>query len=220
METPSQPAGPAGSRTVVIADDHVLIRNALCEVFNGIDGAEVTGQAEDGLAALTLCKTLKPALLTLDSAMPLARGMEVFGEVRRWAPDTRICLITGFTAQGHLADWIAAGVDGATFKSCPTDEMRAGFELIFEGGSFFSKAVMAALDGENQRPTLTLRERQILHLIAEGCGNAEIAERLTISPKTVDNHRTRLMSKLGVHSVAQLLAYALREGLLDQNAQL
>ena len=165
-------------------------------------------------------KTQKPTLLTLDSGMPLASGMEVYGEVRRWSPDSRIAVVTGFTAVGQLADWVAAGVDGLFLKTCPPEEIRDGFALLLNGGTYYSKAVMATLEGAPDRPKLSVRERQVLHMIAEGRTNAEIAEQLSISPKTVDNHRTRLMAKLDVHSVAQLLAYALKEGLLDQNAQL
>lgn len=195
----------------------MLVRNALRQVFDGISAAKIVGEAADGLEAITLCKTLQPGLLTLDSAMPLARGMEVYGEVRRWSPETRICLVTGITARGHLAEWIAAKVDGVVFKSCSIKDMHECFSLILAGGSHFSPAVLRAMEGTEPPAELTQRERQILHLLADGAINAEIAERLSISPKTVDNHRTKLMAKLKVHSMAQLLAYALREGLLDQS---
>lgn len=198
----------------MIADDHMIVRNALRDILAKIPNTDVVAEAGDGLEAITLCKTHAPDLLTLDSAMPMARGMEVYGEVRRWSPDTRICLVTGVTAHGHLAEWVAAGVDGIVFKSCPAQDMETCFELVLEGGGNFSPAVMRIIDGLDERPQITLRERQVLHLLAEGNSNAEIAERLAISPKTVDNHRTRLMAKLRVHSMAQLLAYALKEGLL------
>lgn len=207
-------------RTVVIADDHMIVRSALRQVLTGISGVEVVGEAENGVEAITLSKALQPRLLTLDSAMPMAKGMEVYGEVRRWAPDTRICLVTGITARGHLAEWVAAKVDGIVFKTCPMEEMHECFSLILEGGSHFSSAVLRSIEGLAPAAELTQRERQILHLLAEGSTNAEIAERLSISPKTVDNHRTKLMAKLEVHSMAQLLAFALKEGLLDQAAQL
>ena len=167
-----------------------------------------------------MTKELQPDMLTLDAGMPLARGMQVFGEVRRWCPDTRIAVITGFTSVGHLADWVAADVDGLFLKTCPPEEITRGLQIILEGGGYISKAILTILDDKSELEALTSRERQILHLIAEGCSNAEIAERLSISPKTVDNHRTRLMAKLNVHSVAQLLALALKEGLLDQSQQL
>jgi len=208
------------TRTAVIADDHGLVRNALRDVLNAIEHVSIVGEAKNGLEAITLAKTLSPSLMTLDSGMPLARGMEVYGETRRWSPDTKIAVVTGFTGVGQLADWVAAGVDGLFLKTCEPDEMRTGFSLLLEGGTYYSKAVMSKLQHGVERQPLTLRERQVLHLIAEGCANTEIAERLSISPKTVDNHRTRLMGKLNVHSVAQLLALALKEGLLDQSQQL
>jgi len=163
---------------------------------------------------------MRPNLLTLDAGMPLARGMQVYGEVRRWSPETRIAVVTGFTAAGHLSDWIAADVDGLFLKTCPPEEMAHGFSVVLNGGGYVSKATLSILEGADETENLTGRERQILHLIAEGLTNKEIGERLSVSSKTIDNHRTRLMAKLGVHSVAQLLAYALKEGLLDQSRQL
>lgn len=207
-------------KRVLIADDHELVRSGLRELFLGLSGIEIAGEAADGLEAMTLARTLKPDLMTLDSGMPLARGIEVYGEVRRWCPDTKIVVVTGFTAIGQLADWISAGVDGLFLKTCSPDEMRKGIELILQGGAFVSKAVIERLEAQERRPDLTARERQILHLIAEGFSNAEIGDRLSISAKTVDNHRTRMMAKLNVHSLAQLLALALKEGLLDSSTQL
>lgn len=192
----------------------MIVRQALRGILDTIPRTRILAEANDGLETITLCKTLTPSLLTLDSAMPMARGMEVYGEVRRWSPETRVCLVTGITALGHLAEWVAAGVDGIAFKSCPSDDIQTCFSLVLEGGSNFTPAVLRIIGDLEERPSITMRERQILHLLAEGNSNAEIAERLSISPKTVDNHRTRLMAKLGVHSMAQLLSYALREGLL------
>ena len=204
----------AEDKTVALADDHMIVRNALRSILAEIPHTNIVAEANDGLETITVCKALSPDFLTLDSDMPLARGMEVFVEVRRWSPETRICLVTGVTARGHLAEWIAAGVDGIAFKTCSTEDMRKCFSLILEGGRNFTPAVLRVMESLDARPEITLRERQILHLIAQGNTNAEIAERLSLSPKTVDNHRTRLMAKLGVHSMAQLLSYALREGLI------
>jgi len=213
-------AASRGARSVVIADDHALVRNALRAILESIEGVAIVGEAANGLEAIALAKTARPALLLLDMAMPLARGMEVFGEARRWSPDSRIAVVTGLTAVGLLADWVSAGVDGLFLKTCPPEEMRHGFGLLLSGGSYYSQAVLAALRNKPPTAELTQRERQVLHLIAEGCSNDNIASRLSISPKTVDNHRTHLMAKLNVHSVAQLLAFALKEGLLDQQGQL
>lgn len=206
--------------TVVIADDHALVRTGIKNVLAQVAQTQVVGEAENGLEAISLCKTLRPALLLLDAGMPLSRGVEVYGEVRRWSPATKVAVVTGFNAARTLADWVAAGVDGVFLKSCPPDEMARGFDLILRGETYYAQEVREILEGTSDVAGLSLREHQVLHLIAQGCSNAVMAERLSISPKTVDHHRTRLMAKLGVHSVAQLLAYALKEGLLDQNTQL
>ena len=209
------PVGAASEiRTVVLADDHMLVRQALHGILTHIPRTQIIGEANDGLEAIALCKERNPDFLILDSDMPLAKGMEVFVEARRWSPETRICLVTGVTARGHLAEWIAAGVDGIAFKSCPLEDIQTCFSLILEGGSNFTPAVLRIVNSLEERPNITLRERQVLHLLAQGNNNSEIAERLSISPKTVDRHRTSMMSKLGVHSLARLIAYALREGLL------
>lgn len=210
---------PSRAHTVVIADDHALVRDGMKGILRTIPNVEVVGEAENGFEAIALGKSLRPSLLLLDSAMPLSRGIEVFGEVRRWSPDTKVAVVTGFTAAQSLADWVASGVDGVFLKSCPPEEMVLGFDMILRGETYISKEVLKILEDSLDVPEISLRERQVLHLIAQGCANAAIAERLSISPKTVDNHRSRMMAKLGVHSTAQLLAYALKEGLLDQAAQ-
>ncbi len=212
-------ASASESFTVVIADDHALVRSGLKAVLAGLGDATVVGEAENGVEAIAISKRLRPDLLLLDAGMPLSRGMEVFGEVRRWSPGTRIAVVTGFTSVRGLADWVSAGADGIFLKTCPPEEMAEGFALVLRGEGYVAKEVLAILDGQDDTDALTLRERQVLHLIAQGCSNAAIAERLSISAKTVDNHRTRMMAKLRVHSVAQLLSYALKEGLLDSSSQ-
>ena len=207
-------------RSVVIADDHALVRRGLRDVVSKVKGLSVVAEAADGLEAIVLCKAERPFLLTLDSGMPLARGVEVYAEVRRWSPETRIIVVTGFTSAGHLQDWIDNGVDGLFLKSCDPDLLVGGVAQVVDGKQAISPAVTAIIGQASDRPALSGRERQILNLVADGHTNVVIGERLGISPKTVDNHRTRIMRKLDVHSIGQLIAYALREGLLDGNAQL
>lgn len=208
--------------TAVVADDHALVRAGLKEILAGLSefSVSVVGEAENGLEAISEAKSHRPDLLLLDAGMPLSRGVEVYGEVRRWSPETKVAVVTGFTAPQVLADWVTAGVDGLFLKSTPPDEMAKGFSLVLSGESYVARDVLKQLETAEGRADLSVRELQVLHLIAQGCSNAVIAERLSISPKTVDNHRSRMMAKLEVHSTAQLLALALKDGLLEQNLQL
>lgn len=205
--------------TAVIADDHALVRAGIKEILGATGRVEVVAQAENGFEAISMVRQHKPDLLTLDIAMPYAQGIEIFGEVRRWSPETRIIVFTGLTATGLLSELVAAGVDGLFMKRGDPAHLEDGIRLILRGAKVISPEVLELLEDKESNIELTDRERQILSLIATGCSNKEIAERLGVSLKTVDNHRTNLMRKLDVHSVAELLSYALREGLLDTAAQ-
>ncbi|WP_209349371.1 response regulator transcription factor [Pontixanthobacter sp. CEM42] len=204
----------------IIADDHAIVRRSLAEILGKIGGIEIVAEAANGIETIALVKQHSPDLLLLDAAMPLARGIQVYGEARRWSPDTRIIVVTGFTSTTMLADWMAAGVDGLFLKSAQPEEMELGFAQVLAGGKFVSQEVADKLANEPEREALTDREREVLALIAAGHQNAIIGEKLFISPKTVEKHRASLMAKLGVNSVSGLLTYALREGLLDEHQQL
>ncbi|MEM1050664.1 MAG: response regulator transcription factor [Pseudomonadota bacterium] len=207
-------------RRVVIADDHAIVRTSLVAILGEISNIEVVAEAANGLETIALVKQHKPDLLLLDAAMPLARGVQVYSEARRWSPETRIIVITGFTSTTLLADWLAAGVDGLFLKSAEPAEMREGFEVVLAGGRFVSQEVSNKLEQEPALPELTDREREVLSFIASGHQNVAIGEKLFISPKTVEKHRASLMAKLGVNSISALMTLALREGLLDEHRQL
>jgi len=200
---------------IVIADDHGIVRDATRPLLVSIPGVEIVGEADNGVAAIALVKRLQPDLLVLDIAMPHASGVVVLGEARRWSPLTRIAVLTGVTTSGVLGEVAASGVAGVMSKSSPAAELRAGFETIVAGGTYVCGEVAAILAATRGLRELTSRERQVLSLAVQGRSNAEIATLLNISPKTVDNHRTRLMRKVDVHSTAGLVAFALREGLID-----
>jgi DNA-binding NarL/FixJ family response regulator len=208
------------TRQAIIADDHAIVRMAMKDIISGIADLELVAEADNGVETIALVKLHRPDLLLLDAAMPLARGVEVFADAKRWSPETRVAVVTGFTSTGMLSDWLAAGVDGLFLKSCPPEEMKGGFETILAGGKYVSEAVEKKIAEAHAGPELTAREREVLALVASGEQNARIAERLCISPKTVEKHRASLMAKLGVNSVSALLVHALREGLLDEYRQL
>ncbi|MEL7110461.1 MAG: response regulator transcription factor [Pseudomonadota bacterium] len=207
-------------QSVVIADDHALVREAICGVVDRIPSAKIVSQASNGIEAIAAIRLHKPNLLILDAAMPLARGIEVFAETRRWSPDTRVVLVTGFTSTAILLDWIDAGVDGIVLKTCSTEVMKTAFETVLRGSNYIAEDISTLLENRPSRQSMTSREREVLSQLANGRTNSEIADQLAISVKTVEKHRASLMSKLGVHSIAELMVCALREGLLDEHKQL
>lgn len=216
----SDPDQTRKKRTVVIADDHTIVRQGTAQILSLIADVTIVAEADNGFAAISAVKKHKPRLLVLDAAMPMARGIEVYSEARRWSPDTSIMLLTGFTSLSLLSDWLDAGVDGILLKSCSSDEMRSGFISVLEGAGYVANTVREQLESAVSPTAMTAREREVLSLIATGHNNVAIAERLSISKKTVEKHRASLMRKTGVHTVAELMVYALREGLLDEHKQL
>lgn len=207
-------------RSVIIADDHEVVRNGMRFIVEALANTRIVAEAEDGLAAISVVKQHAPDLLVLDAAMPKARGIEVFADCRRWSPETKVALVTGFTSPSVLSDWLDAGVDGLALKTSQTSELSACFETLLAGGKYVASDVQELLEASVSQSSMTLREREVLTLIAAGLKNRQIAERLSISEKTAEKHRASLMGKLGVNSMAELIVAALRSGFLDEHKQL
>ncbi len=206
--------------TAIIADDHEIVRQGLRTAVEtpGIvekNGIKIVAETENGIDTIAEVKIHKPDLLLLDIAMPFADGSEVVPEIKRWSRDTRIVILTGNNNGGMVCNLIDNGVDGMFFKGASLDELYRQLPLILRGGRFIAEPFVKAMQQQSASQSLTPRERQILNMIVAGKTNKEIAEVLFISPKTVDKHRTSLMTKLNVHSLVELLAFSLREGLID-----
>lgn len=193
----------------------MLVRQSIKRILQGVEQFDVVGEAADGVSTVTLVKSLRPYLLILDIAMPQATGVEVVEEVRRWSPETKIAVVTGMNSRGMLQHVFESGVEGIFLKSGDTEGWVGDFLAICEGERKICDSVISLVDENTGKNTLTGRERQVLFGIARGETNTVIAERLGISANTVDKHRTKIMRKLGVHSAAELLARAFRDGLLD-----
>jgi len=209
----------------IIADDHAIVRAGLkaaleTEGLIDVRNIRVVAEAEDGVEAIAAVRQHRPDLLLLDVQMPHAGGSEVALEIRRWSPDTKIIVLTGISAIGKLSELIDLGVDGLFSKATSNDELYAAIPKILRGGRHISSHIVTQLENAPKITPLTERERQMLNQVAMGRSNKEIAETLGISVKTVDRHRTNMMQKLDVHSVAQLIAFALKEGLIDPSSEL
>jgi len=211
--------------SAVIADDHAIVRAGLKDALQtpGLiepDGIEVVAEAGDGLAAIAELRRHRPDLLLLDVSMPLAGGVEVLIETRTWSPDTKVVVLTGISAVGLIGDLIEAGVDGLFSKAASNEELYEKLPLILRGQRHIAAPFLKSLEDKPGPALLTGRERQTLNMIVSGRSNKEIAHGLGISIKTVDKHRTSLMKKLNVHSLPQLMALALREGMIDPAREL
>lgn len=202
--------------SVVIADDHAIVRQGVKSILGHFDDLVVVGEAENGVELVTLVKRHAPALIFADIAMPYAGGLEAVDEIRRWSPKSRLIILTGLTSRGLVAQANAAPVDGIFLKSDPPEELSRAIPKILSGERVYSKSIEKVLSETSPSDLLTARELQVLSGICRGETNAKIAGRLGVSANTVDKHRTNMMRKLKVHSAAELLALAVRDGLLDQ----
>ncbi|WP_298463918.1 response regulator transcription factor [uncultured Erythrobacter sp.] len=206
--------------TAVIADDHAIIRDALTASITDedrLDGhrIEIVDQIDNGIDAIVAIRKHRPDLLMLDVTMPHAGGTEVLLEARRWSPETKVIIFTGVEAVGKIAELVEVGADGVFCKADDIGEVTRAIPRILEGGRIVCSRFTRLLEDSAELEPLTDRERQVLNQVVAGRTNREIGEALGISIKTVDRHRTSVMGKTGSHSAAELIAYALREGLID-----
>lgn len=203
----------------VIADDHAIVRTALASALTDpltMQGCEIeiVEDVDNGIDAIAAIRKHRPDLVMLDVSMPHAGGTEVLLEARRWSVQSKIVVFTGIEASGKIAELVEAGADGVFCKADDLSEVVGAIPRILEGARIVCARFSALLEESIDLVPLTDRERQVLNLVVAGRTNKEIATTLGISSKTVDRHRTNVMGKTGSHSAAELIAYALREGLI------
>jgi DNA-binding NarL/FixJ family response regulator len=216
------PGGPA--IRVLLADDHTLLRQGLAGMLRADPGFEVVGEAADGSEAVEQALLTKPDVAVLDISMPRLGGLEATRRIRKALPQTRVLVLTMHEDEEYVLQLVRAGASGYLVKDSAAQELMNALRALKQGRSYFgtqaARALAAAWQGGREAPEdpygrLTDREREVFHLIIEGRTNAQVADVLCISPKTVDNHRTRLMEKLGVHSTAEMMRFAARRNLLS-----
>jgi len=211
--------------TIVIADDHTLFREGLRALLSAHDDLHVLGEAENGQEALRAVEQRRPDLLLMDLSMPKMGGLEAIKEVKRREPGTKVLVLTIHGTEEFVLEALDAGASGYVLKDATHDELVLAIRSVLAEKRYLSpdisaKVIEGYIDGRktvkssSTWDSLTLREREILKLVAEGRKNKEIAEILFISAKTVAKHRANLMSKLDLHSASALTAYALDRGLL------
>ena len=212
---------------IVLADDHTILREGLRALLSADSNFEIIGEAEDGREAVRCVEKLGPDLLLMDLSMPRMSGMDAISEIKKRYPETKIIALTVHKTEEYLLSTLQAGVDGYVLKDATHDELVMAIHNVMAGKHYLSpgiseKVIEGYLEGKEGNPTvsswqkLSLREREVLKLIAEGYKNKEIAEDLCISLKTVEKHRANLMKKLDLHNAAGLTVYAVERGLVSR----
>jgi two-component system response regulator NreC len=214
-------------RTIVIAEDHTILREGLCSLISSHEDLEVVGQAGDGREAIRQVEGLEPDLILMDLSMPRMSGVEAIREIKKRIPNTKILALTVHKTEEFILEVLQAGADGYIPKDASANELMMAIRSVLMGKRYLCPSVSGVvIEGylESRHPsesgtpwdTLTKREREILKLIAEGYKNKEIGDYLCISVKTVEKHRANLMKKLDLHSAAALTAYAMERGLVTR----
>ena len=207
---------------IVLADDHVMFRKGIRNILERDAGLEVAGEAGDGLELLKFIKKATPDMVLLDIAMPSLRGLEATREIKVISPEVKVLILTMHRDKEYVYYAISAGAEGYLLKEDADTELFKAIEKIRSGDYYISPLLSGELTHEliqahhkDQLPppeSLTLREREVLKLIAEGVKNKEIAGLLFISVRTVEHHRANLMRKLNIKKTANLIKYAICEG--------
>ncbi len=205
---------------VVLADDHVLVRQGLKSLLER-EGFQVVAEASDGQEALLHVKSLQPDIAVMDISMPTLNGLNAAREVSRASPKTKTILLTQHDESQYIRDALEAGVKGYVLKSQVAGDLVLAIRQVSLGQVYLSPGVSSAImeayqsKAEKSKNPLTLREGQVLQLIAEGKSTKDVASLLGISVKTAESHRTRLMQKLDIHETASLVLYAVRKGIVQ-----
>jgi two-component system response regulator NreC len=208
---------------ILIADDHGVIRAGLRALLDGLPEITVVGEASDGSEALSKAVELKPDIVLMDLSMPLMGGIETTRQLTQNKPGIRILILTVHEDESLLKEAIHAGAAGYIVKRAAQEDLLHAIRVVARGDLYVHPSMTRALFTEptpistskvSEVETLTLREIEVLQLLAKGYTNRQIAEQLSLSPRTVEGHRANLSGKLGLHSRVELVEYAEIHGLL------
>jgi two-component system response regulator NreC len=210
--------------SIILADDHPLVHRGMHAVLEREPDFSIVGGAADGLETVRLTERLKPDILVLDLMMPGLSGLEALRILRERSPRTRIVILSMYSSSAFIARALQNGAIGYVLKGCPEQHLVSAVREAAAGRRFLSPPVteiainayieQSKMGTFDPHETLTPRQREVLQLAAEGKTNAEIAARLNISQRTVENHRATLMKRLGLQNQTEMIRHALRHGLI------
>ena len=212
---------------IVIIDDHPIVRTGLRALLEAEADFSVEAEAEDGRNILYIVQQTRPDVLILDMALPGLNGLEVIHQVRRFAPDLHIVVMSVYSDTAHISQALANGAAGYVLKESDAANIIDAVHAAVAGERYLSPQLSeAAIEayllkmrehGVLDHDALTPREREILALVAQGKTRSEVAEYLSISPRTVEVHRANVLRKLGLHNQTDLVRYAMKHGLLSMD---
>jgi DNA-binding NarL/FixJ family response regulator len=218
--------------TVILADDHTVVRQGLRALISAEEDMEIVGEAENGRQAVELVKRLSPDVVVMDIAMPVLNGLEATRQIAKASPSTKVLVLSSYSDNEYVQQLTEAGAAGYLVKQTAANDLLKAIREAKKGNAFFSPGIAKRLRDHcrealtkgtpiKRRPDyLTTREAEVLQLIAEGRANKQIAAELCISIKTVEKHRQQVMNKLGIHDVAGLTRHAISKGIIESTVGL
>jgi two-component system response regulator NreC len=213
--------------TIVLADDHPIVREGLRRLFGAQPEFSIVGEADNGRSALDLVQQLQPDIVVIDLMMPDLNGLEVTRRAVSVSPKTRVVILSMYSDEPHVLEALRAGAMAYILKGASAQTLLYGLSEVLAGRRYlspplsdravevYSSQAVAASDPVDAYELLTAREREVLDLLARGASYAEIADKLTISPRTAETHRINLMRKLYLKTQADITLYAIQRGLID-----
>jgi DNA-binding NarL/FixJ family response regulator len=210
--------------TIVMADDHAIVRAGIRKLLETRDDLEVVGEAADGEEAVALVLEKKPDIALMDIWMPRLSGIDATRRIGKRGVDTKVLVLSMHAGRSYVEEVLRAGAAGYVVKNAAAEDLLEAIDAVRDGASYLSPVITQQVVDAIARPedgapqglsALTDREREVLQLIAEGLSSKEIAGVLGVSLKTVDSHRSNLMDKLDIHKVSGLVRFAIRSGLIE-----
>jgi DNA-binding NarL/FixJ family response regulator len=210
---------------ILLADDHAVVRSGLRALLQQQDGLQVVGEASDGREAVALAESLNPDVVVMDLTMPNLNGVEAARQITAKFPQMAVVILSMHSDEAYVLRALKAGARGYLLKEAAEADLISAIRAVQQGKAFFSPAVSKVLvqdyirqlqdrDIEDSYELLTPRERELLQLFAEGKSNKDVANMLNLSVYTVETHRGNMMEKLGLHTVPELILYAVRKGVI------
>jgi DNA-binding NarL/FixJ family response regulator len=210
--------------TVLLADDHTIVRNGIRSILEEFEEIDIVGEAGDGAETVEMVKSLAPDIAMIDIAMPVMSGIQATEQISRHHKKTRSLILSMHNSEDYILRSVEAGAHGYLLKDTTKDEMLRAIRTVASGEKYFASSVSNIIiqaylhnvknAASRQKPKLSKKEKEVLKLIIEGFNSREIAEKLDLSVRTVDNHRANMMKRLGVKNAVELVRVALDEKLL------